>query len=77
MQINIILFGQLTDITGNASIILEGVADTNSLRATLQEAYPALINSKYIIAVDKKVIAENTRLTNNCTVALMPPFSGG
>lgn len=77
MQINVILFGQLTDITGKASLSLQNVSDTDSLIQQLNETYPALANSKYIIAVDKKVIAQNTLLTDNSTVALMPPFSGG
>ncbi len=77
MKINIIIFGQLTDITGTGSVTVEEVMDTDSLQATLCKTYPGLMNSKYVIAVDKNIIAENTPLTNNCTVALLPPFSGG
>ena len=77
MKVNIILFGQLTEITGADTVTLEGVVDTDSLVETLHGNYPALINSKYVMAVDKKVISKNTLLTHNCTVALLPPFSGG
>jgi molybdopterin converting factor small subunit len=34
-------------------------------------------DAKYVIAVDKKVANENTTLTENSIVALLPPFSGG
>jgi len=77
MKVKILLFGQLTDITGADTITLEGVVDTDSLAASLHGNYPGLINAKYVIAVDKKVISENTLLVNNSTVALLPPFSGG
>ena len=77
MKINVIFFGQLTDITGTAAVTVEDINDTSSLLEHLNKTYPALANSKYIIAVDKKVIAENTKLTDHSTVALMPPFSGG
>ena len=77
MKINVIIFGQLTDITGTGSVTLENVMDTDSLQARLNKSYPGFIHSKYVIAVDKKVIPENTLLTHNCTVALLPPFSGG
>lgn len=77
MKINIILFGQLTDITGTGSVTVEDVMDTDSLKAALSKTYPGLMNSKYVIAVDKNIIVENTPLSNNCTVALLPPFSGG
>ncbi|MBC7888691.1 MAG: MoaD/ThiS family protein [Ferruginibacter sp.] len=77
MKVNIILFGQLTDITGADTVTLENILDTDNLVSTLHKSYPAFIHSKYVIAVDKKVISENTPLLNNCTVALLPPFSGG
>ena len=77
MQLTILFFGQLTDITSEAFIQLADVADTDALTILLHKKFPALANSKYAIAVDKKVINSNTLLTNNCTVALLPPFSGG
>ncbi|MFT3679682.1 MAG: MoaD/ThiS family protein [Ferruginibacter sp.] len=77
MQVNILLFGQLTDITGTGNMVLEDMADTNAVTRKLEEQFPALAHSKYVMAVDKKVISGNTILNNNSTVALLPPFSGG
>ena len=77
MEINVLLFGQLTDITKAGTIALDNVTDTDAVVKKLHRQFPALANSKYVIAVDKKIISSNTQLTNNCTVALMPPFSGG
>lgn len=77
MKVNILFFGQLTDATGIASIILEDIDDTSMLIQQLHTNYPGLLSKKYVIAVDATVAEENTLLTNNCTVALLPPFSGG
>lgn len=77
MNIHVLFFGQLTDITGSDSISMNDIIDTDSMVETLQQRYPALANSKYLVAVDKKIISTNTQLTDNCTVALLPPFSGG
>jgi sulfur-carrier protein len=77
MKVNILLFGQLTDITRTDTIVLEDIADTDHLLTALHAQYPGLLNTKYLIAVDKKVIPANTPLTDNCLVALLPPFSGG
>ncbi|MBD0279534.1 MAG: MoaD/ThiS family protein [Flavisolibacter sp.] len=77
MATKIILFGQLAEIAGNSNLVLEDVADTNELLQKLQSCYPALAHSKYRVAVDKKMISENTTLSNDTTVALLPPFSGG
>jgi molybdopterin converting factor small subunit len=76
MPISIIIFGQLTDILGN-SLSLDDIPDTDNLVKKLNKLYPELVNKKYVIAVDKKVITANTTLSNSNTVALLPPFSGG
>ena len=77
MKINILLFGQLVDITGTDTIMLENMIDSDALVNSLHQTYPALSHSKYLVAVDKTIIETNTLLTDNCTVALLPPFSGG
>jgi sulfur-carrier protein len=76
MKINIIIFGQLAEITGS-TLSLENVMDTNTLVKELHSLYPLLSDSKYVIAVNNKMVNENTILTENSTVALLPPFSGG
>jgi molybdopterin converting factor small subunit len=76
MPVNIIIFGRLTDIAGNF-LTLENVSDTKALVKELHILYPALADAKYVIAVNKKVVNENTTLTENSIVALLPPFSGG
>ena len=76
MAVNIIVFGQLTDITGSP-LSVDNVADTDSLVKELNKLYPSLRDKKYAIAVNKKLVTANTILTNESIVALMPPFSGG
>jgi molybdopterin converting factor small subunit len=77
MQVNIILFGQLTDIIGTDSLTMENIQDTEMLEQTLHATYPALLHATFVMAVDKKIVSANTLLTDQCTVALLPPFSGG
>jgi molybdopterin synthase sulfur carrier subunit len=77
MQVKIIFFGQLTDITGNDTVAVENISDTDGLVMEINKLYPAMSGVKYIIAVDKKVIQENTVIGETSNVALLPPFSGG
>jgi molybdopterin converting factor small subunit len=77
MQIKVLIFGQLTDITGVTEINLDDVSDSDQLIKMLSQRYPGLANSKYAIAVNKKVISHNTAFSDNNIVALLPPFSGG
>ena len=76
MQITIITFGQIAELSSD-KIILENVHDTDTLQQRLVEEYPALLNIKYAVAVDKKVISGNTVIDETSAIALLPPFSGG
>lgn len=77
MQVNIIVFGQIADITGTNDLTLADVKDTAELTDKLKSVYPALNTFKFAIAVDKKIVKENTALSDKNTIAILPPFSGG
>lgn len=76
MRVKVIMFGKLVDIAGN-SVSVDDAKDTDALVNILNKTYPALADIKYVIAVNKKVIKQNTTLDNNSEIALLPPFSGG
>jgi molybdopterin converting factor small subunit len=77
MEVKVMIFGQLADITGTSEMILHDIPDTNTLQKTLHSLFPALANTKYAIAVNKKTIRGNTILSGDTNIALLPPFSGG
>lgn len=76
MSIEVLFFGKLVEIAG-ASLAIDDVKTTDELLEKLRLQYPLLVSEKYIVAVDKKTITGNTILSDGCTVALLPPFSGG
>ena len=77
MQVHLTLFGQLAEITGRKEMILQDIPDSETLIKTLNDMYPLLANTKYAIALNKKVIHEKTILSGDNNIALLPPFSGG
>lgn len=77
MEVQVIFFGSITDITIDNSVLIDHCVDVNSLVQELIERYPALANKKYFIALNQKMVHENVKLKLGDTVALMPPFSGG
>jgi molybdopterin synthase sulfur carrier subunit len=77
MDVNIIFFGQMKDISGSANLVMQDVGDTENLMALLVNKYPAISNTPFVLAVDKEIVKKNTPLHHNSTVALMPAFSGG
>jgi molybdopterin converting factor small subunit len=77
MNINVLFFGQLAEITGKNELQYEGIQDTEQLISRLLENYPALRNIRFACAVDQKIVNNNTTLSDKSIVALLPPFSGG
>ena len=77
MRVHVIVFGQIAEITGNTNFVMDDVTDTDQLVSKLHALYPQLTNSKYAIAVNKKIIRDNMQLDHDVEVAIMPPFSGG
>lgn len=77
MEINLLSFGQIADITCRDTLKIPDVKSTNELIEFLTKAWPQLQSIKYSIAVNKKIIHENTQLHHEDTVAILPQFSGG
>jgi molybdopterin converting factor small subunit len=76
MQVQVLPFGQIAEVTGAGKILIDA-PDTDALQRILIEKFPELRNKKYAIAVNREVINENTLLPNNAEVALLPPYAGG
>jgi len=77
MPIQVMIFGQLTDIVNSHELKFTDISDTNSLVSELNSRYPLLAGSKYVMAVNKQTVTANTVLNEDSIVALLPPFSGG
>lgn len=77
MDVNILFFGRLAELSNCNKISLAGISDTDSLLTELTNRYPALRDANFLLAVDKKTVKENTALKEGSLVALLPPFSGG
>ena len=77
MNINLLAFGQIAEMIGQAEFEISEIENTVELSKILLELYPALGEISYSIAVNKSIVHGNTLLKHGDTVALLPPFSGG
>ena len=71
------VFGQLVDIIGSNSFKMDDVESTDELIKNIHVKYPALINSKFKVAVNRNIVQSETALQSDSEIALLPPFSGG
>lgn len=77
IEIKVLAFGKITDIIGTSELKFENIHSSDELLNLLQSQYPKLKDTKFVIAIDKKIIAKNSSLTGKSEIALLPPFSGG
>ncbi len=76
-MLQILVFGQLTDIVGKSSISIDFAANVREIRSTLNALYPALKDKTYVIAIDNKIMDNDAEIKAENVIALLPPFSGG
>jgi len=77
MTIEVQFFGQLVDKTVKSLIQLEYISSMVQLKEKLFTLFPLLKESKFVIAINNKMAAENVDIPEHAKIALMPPFSGG
>lgn len=75
--IQLLAFGIVAEKAGSSRLIISGVTDTEQLLDALYQQHPALREVRFAIAVNRKIVHENTPLPSDSEVALLPPFSGG
>lgn len=77
MQVKVLFFGVLTEVTGtNCKHYLE-VKSIGDLKLRLQDDFPEIVHYNYRIALNNEIINNDPQLKDGDEVAFMPPFAGG
>ncbi|MBB2148045.1 MoaD/ThiS family protein [Pedobacter gandavensis] len=77
MEIDIISFGKISEFIKNQRVDITGISDTDALKIYLEKTFPEISQMKYKLALNENLIQQNTQISGNDLVAIMPPFSGG
>ncbi|MFZ0281123.1 MAG: MoaD/ThiS family protein [Bacteroidales bacterium] len=77
MEINVIFFGVLTEVTGTHSRHFSDIKSFNDLKYRIEDDYPEIVHYNFRIAVNNEITDEDPVLGNNDEVAYLPPFAGG
>jgi molybdopterin synthase sulfur carrier subunit len=75
-RIKVLYFGPALGITGTAAEIVTA-CDTVSLRSMLLGKYPRLGEIPFVLALNCRILKEDSSLKDNDAVAVLPPFEGG
>jgi molybdopterin synthase sulfur carrier subunit len=77
MEVKVLFFGVLTEVTGTAIKHYRDVKSIGSLKLRLNDDYPEIIHFDFRIALNNEMINSDHELNEGDEVALMPPFAGG
>jgi molybdopterin synthase sulfur carrier subunit len=72
----VLLFGMIAEKAGAAEVEMAATS-THFLTRELEQRIPGLDRMSYAIAVDRRIVKEDTPLTGREEIALLPPFAGG
>jgi molybdopterin synthase sulfur carrier subunit len=77
MEVKVLFFGVLTEVTGTDCKHYRDLGSTGDLRLRLEDDFPEVANYNFRISLNNEIINEDRPLHNGDEVALMPPFAGG
>jgi molybdopterin converting factor small subunit len=77
MEVKVLFFGVLTEVTGTAIKHYRDVKSIGSLKLRLNDDFPEIVHFDFRIALNNEMINSDHELNEGDEVALMPPFAGG
>ena len=77
MEVKVLFFGVLTEVTGCDCRYFSEVKSIDELRLKLEDDFPEIGHYKFRISLNNNIIENNQILNDSDEVALMPPFAGG
>jgi molybdopterin synthase sulfur carrier subunit len=77
MQVKVLLFGVLAEVTGTNTKHYMDVKSIGDLKLRMQDDFPEIVHYNYRIALNNEIINNDPQLNDGDEVAFMPPFAGG
>lgn len=80
MEISVLFFGVLSEVTGMPCKIYKGIGSYNELRHRMEDDFPGIFNYNFRIAVNREIRdfgGAGPVLNDGDEIACLPPFAGG
>ena len=77
MEITVLFFGELAEISGTKKVSVQDTEDTICLEEYINKQYPKLKDRTYRMAVNKELVSEKRILHSGDEIALLPAYAGG
>jgi molybdopterin synthase sulfur carrier subunit len=77
MQVKVLFFGVLSDITGSDSKYYIDARSTGDLLHRILDEFPEIVHYNYRLSLNNEIIESDMSLNDMDEVVLLPPFAGG
>jgi molybdopterin converting factor small subunit len=77
MDISVLFFGVLAEITGTSLKHYRDIKSFGDLKQRIRDDFPEFVHYNFRIAVNNRLVNEDPLLSPGDTVAYLPPFAGG
>jgi sulfur-carrier protein len=77
MEIKVLFFGVLADVTGTTFKHYTDVKSIGELKLRIQDDFPEIVHYNFRISLNSEITDKDIHLKSGDILALMPPFSGG
>ncbi len=77
MDIDVIFFGVLAEITGTSQKHYRDVTSFDDLKHRIMDDFPEVTHHNFRISVNNEIINEKPVLRDGDEIAYFPPFAGG
>jgi molybdopterin synthase sulfur carrier subunit len=77
MEVKVLFFGILTDVTGTNLKHYRSVKTIGDLKIRIHDDFPEVVHYNYRISINNLIINNDPELKDGDEVAFLPPFAGG
>ena len=77
MEIKVLFFGILAEVSGTSIKHYHDVKSVGDLRLRIYDDFPEIVHYNFRISVNNNITDIDILLNSGDEVALMPPFAGG
>ena len=77
MQVKVLFFGVLAEVSGTGIKHYHDVRSISDLKLRIQDDFPEIVHYNFRISLNSELTDNDIELKSEDVIALMPPFAGG
>jgi molybdopterin synthase sulfur carrier subunit len=77
MEVIVLFFGVLAEVSGTSVKHYRDVKSINDLKLRINDDFPEIVHYNFRISINNEITDDNLMLKSGDEVAFLPPFAGG